>query len=134
MPYKCCLPGSRAGYDSVKPKRRVAMIQFPKEPCLRLNGLTLYRERICVTASMRVCANHFSADDFETESQDKRSRRWKTRESPKLKRLRLKKDSIPHIFPSLPKYLSKPNCPRRSTLSTASTRLYRENSITEKLN
>ena len=24
---------------------------------------------------MKACANHFSADDFETESQDKRSRR-----------------------------------------------------------
>ena len=84
---KCYLPGSRAGYDSVKPKRRVAMIQVPTETFLRLNGLMLYQKNLCVAASMRVCANHFSADDFESESQDKRSRRWKTRESPKLKRL-----------------------------------------------
>ena len=68
------------------------------------------------------------------ESRDQRTRRLKRRDSTKLKVPRLKKGAIPHVFPQLPKYLSKPSTSPRSFAATSSARLDREISAIDKLN
>ena len=135
MPYKCCVPGCRAGYTSVKVKEKVGMYQFPKELQLKEKWISaIPRKNWTVSPFLRVCARHFSTDDFVMESRDQRTRRLKRRDSTKLKVPRLKKGAIPHVFPQLPKYLSKPSTSPRSFAATSSARLDRENRAIEKLN
>ena len=49
-----------------------------------------------------------------------------------LKRVRLKPSAIPSIFPNLPKYLSTKQPPKRSTSSSSSSRLEKENHLLQK--
>ena len=125
----------RVGYASVTTKDKVGMYRFPKELELKEEWINaIPRKNWTVSPFLRVCARHFSTDDFVMESRDQRTRRSRRRDSTNLKISRLKKGAIPHIFPQLPRYLSKPNSAPRSFATTLSARLDREVSAIHKLN
>ena len=86
-----------------------------------------------MTDSLRVCANHFHDQDFETESTDHRESRKACRDTPELKKSRLKANAIPRVFTGLPTYLSKElPATRITSKSTAAARHADENMRLEK--
>ena len=133
MGYVCCVPECKSGYRSAKQK--VALFGFPKESGLRQKWIdAIPRKSWVLSSNHRVCAKHFAPDDFVRESCDLRARRKRKRDSVNLERLRLKPAVVPHLFPALPSYLSTPSRVPRSSTSSASSRLEKDNIATEKLN
>ena len=75
-----------------------------------------------------MCSKHFEQEDFLFQSIDKNNSRRGARTSKELHCLHLKADAMPHIFPNIPAYLSKPNtsCPYANA-TIAAARLQKEN-------
>ena len=68
------------------------MYRFPKELEMKEKWINaIARKNWTVTPFLRVCARHFSTDDFVMESRDQHTRRSKRRDSTNLKNPRLKK-------------------------------------------
>lgn len=142
MVNSCCVPGCRTGY---KPKEgetdsaeNISLFRFPRDAALQEQWLrAIPRENLRMSDSLRVCAKHFYSEDVEFSSQDSRIKRRDSRESKLLKSARLKPCAMPRIFPSLPRYLTKPPASkslRPTTSTSASARLQMENSRIEELN
>lgn len=140
MGYTCCVPGCRSGYKEGKGKKRksvsgVRMFNFPSDTSIKQKWiLAIPRQDWKVTRGHRVCEKHFSADDFTTTSHDGNSCRRNGRCSQTLSIPRLKPSAVPHLFPSLPDYMSKPNPLPRSSNCSASVRLSRDNAAIEECN
>ena len=108
MVYTCCVPNCRTGYKSEKSNEKIQLFRFPINHKLKQDWIrAIPRQNWTVTFSHRVCAKHFASDNFDTISRDLKTSRKLNRDSEKLKRLRLKPNAIPHIFPNLASYLSK---------------------------
>lgn len=137
MVYTCCVPECDTGYKSCKTTEKTQLFKIPSEHTVRRKWLdAIPRQDWVVTNNHRVCARHFTPDDFVTVSQYKRTiRKQQGHSSDKLQRPRLKLTAVPHVFPSLPGYLSKSNSAPRPTLaSTSSARSALENVAIEKQN
>ena len=92
------------------------------------SGLKLFPEKILMLQiQLGICAKHFTEDDFETTSTDQCKSRQQKRDQALLKRLRLKSTALPHVFPGLPKYLSKAPAHKRTSGATSSARFEKEN-------
>ena len=130
MGYTCCVPNCNSGYRSAKNKEKIAVYRFPTDSNMLHRWINaIPRKNWNVTKFTRICAKHFSDDDFETASTDKCQSRQNKRGTQQLKRTRLKANAVPHIFPGLPKYLSKPVHFKRSTSAcSSSARVDKENS------
>ena len=125
----CCVPECKSGYRSNKTAKPVALFKFPKDDVIRQKWIkAIPRKNWSITSNHRVCALHFSEVDFIFNSTDHRSGRKQARNSAKLKRLRIKSTAIPHIFPSLPHYLSSNvSTSRPTSSSTSEARLMKQN-------
>ena len=80
----------------------------------------------------KLCDLHFSPDDFEYERRDSNPSRHNAR-GDSLKHKFLKDDAVPHIWPDLPKYLSKHRTARRSDASSAESRQQNEIALKQKM-
>ena len=128
MVYTCCVPECNTGYRSAKNVEKIAMFRFPSdEEFCRKWIKAIPRKNFNVTNSTRICAKHFTEDDFETTSTDQCKSRQQKRDQALLKRLRLKSTALPHVFPGLPKYLSKAPAHKRTSGATSSARFEKEN-------
>ena len=111
------------------------MFKFPKDSALREKWIAaIPRKDWKLSEHHRVCAKHFSSNDFHSVSTDKRVKRQASGKTQQLQRLRLKPGVIPHIFPGLPKYLSTAPIPYRGESSTMAGRLENENKKIEEEN
>ena len=112
------------------------MFRFPTDQDLLQKWIrAIPRENLNITKSTRICAKHFSEEDFETLSSDQCESRQKKRDTRLLKRIRLKSTAIPNIFHGLPKYLSKSVPKKRSTTgASSSARLENENLLIQSQN
>ena len=144
MVNSCCVPLCHTGYKPRKGEKEtessenIALFRFPRDTSLQEKWLqAIPRENLRLSESLRVCAKHFYSEDISFSSQDSRNKRRNSRECDLLKSARLNPGAVPRIFPSLPRYLTKPPASEslRSTVSTsASARLQLENSRIEELN
>ena len=74
-----------------------------------------------VTEHTRICHKHFLPTDYESERNDKQSRR-KSKKGDFVLWI-LKSAAVPSVWPGLPSHLTKPLLnPRRSTLASAEAR------------
>lgn len=132
MGFTCCVPGCRTGYKLRRRETRkaagVSLFKFPSDSNLRQKWIkAIPRKNWTLTACHRVCGNHFSQEDFLSTSSDTNSRRRGCRYSQALSVRRLKNTAIPHLFPSLPHYLSKTQSHQRSEKATAFARYADQN-------
>lgn len=130
MVYKCCAPGCRTGYKSQDSPRDVTLHKFPSQnsPLLKRWLRNIPRDFVPSTNS-RLCSIHFTANDFITESIDRRRNAKRP-----LQKRRLKDDAVPTIFPGVPSYLSR-NAPsdRPTTSASIESRCAKENAVTQEL-
>ena len=90
MGFSCCVPGCRVGYKerigkSKKASESVPLYKFPKDEKLRTQWISaIPRKNWTVTASHRICKNHFTEDDFLKLSCDTNSARRISRDSQAL--------------------------------------------------
>ena len=129
MVNSCCVPECKSGYKSVKKSDTVSLFRFPNNEIIRQKWIkAIPRKNWSVTQNHRVCAHHFDESDFITESTDKRKACKQACTNSRLQRCHLKSTAVPHIFPSLPHYLStNPSAPRPTTSSTSDARWVNEN-------
>ena len=105
MGYTCCVPNCNSGYRSAKNKEKIAVYRFPTESdMLHLWINATPGKNWNVTKITAICAKHFHDGDFETASTKKCQSRQNKRDTPQLKRTRLKANAIPHISHGLPKH------------------------------
>ena len=136
MVNSCCVPECKSGYKSVKKSEKISLFRFPKNEILRQKWIkAIPRKNWTLTENHRVCAYHFSEDDFIKTSADHRDSRKQARPNQDLQRIRLISTAVPHIFPSLPHYLSSnATASRPTTSSSSAARLINENAAIEKQN
>ena len=86
MVYTCCVPECNTGYRSAKNVEKIAMFRFPsdKEFCRKWIK-AIPRKNFNVTNATRICAKHFTEDDFETTSTDQCKSRQQKRDQAVLK-------------------------------------------------
>ena len=112
MGFTCCVPNCNSGYRSAKTDEKISMFSFPTKPEMLQSWINaIPRKNLIVAKYTKVCAKHFSDVDFEKYSVDQCQSRQQKRDIQQLKKIRkirLKPFAVPHIFPGLPKYLSKP--------------------------
>lgn len=95
MPYKCCVSSCKSGYDTQpRSELNLAFHRFPlHDGNLTLNWLkAVNRVNFKPTKHSRVCSLHFTEDDFEWKSLDKRHR------TTSLKLHKLKHNATPTKF------------------------------------
>jgi hypothetical protein len=135
MPTTCVIPGCRSGYRKTKSEKqsvetdedeRITFFKFPEE-----NNSEVRNKWITVVKKLRkdwehtqysrICHKHFDSHCFILESTDSNIRRKKSRISNQLSYRRLRPTAVPHLFPSLPFYLSfEVSKPRTNTTSRES--------------
>ena len=129
----CCVPGCKTGYKCTKNSHQsseaIPLFKFPVDPILKkkwINAIT--RQDWTVLPNHPVCVKHFAENDVIKTSTDQCKDRADARPTKNLQRLRLKPNVIPHIFQSLPIYLSKQNpVPRPTSSATAAARVEKRN-------
>ena len=88
MVYTCCVPQCKLVLNHVGAKKNIAMFWFPldQELChLWVNAIP--HKNLIITSSSRICAKHFSQNNFDIISIDKNKSRLQKRETQQLKRL-----------------------------------------------
>ena len=129
----CCVPGCKTGCKCTKTSHQsseaIPLFKFPVDPILKKKWITaIPRQAWTVSPNHRVCVKHFAENHVIKTSTDQRKDRADARPTTNLQRLRLKPNVIPHIFPSLPIYLSKQNpVPRPTSSATAAARVEKRN-------
>ena len=78
----------------------------------------------------KLCSLHFDPEDFQTERKDSNTARNDARGE--MKRKFLKETAVPHIWPELPDYFSKPSPPRRSDTASSESRNNKEMQLSQK--
>ena len=128
MVNSCCVPESKSGYKFNKKSQPVALFKFPQNDIMQQKWIkAIPRKNWTVTQYHRVCAHHFTEDDFITKSNDLKKTRKLARTHQHMERIRSKPTAVPHIFLSLPQYLSSiAPAPRPTTSSTSAARLMNE--------
>ncbi len=119
----CAAFGCTSGYDkSVKSRWPVTWHSFPlKNTKLRDKWVkNLSRKDFVPNEHTRLCSLHFKEEDYVTVTQDKRKRNLAARNSPTLKKRRLKPTAYPTVF-SQPKYLLKKKTPEKRSSSARTT-------------
>ena len=134
MVFTCCVPGCRTGHKPRKGEpvllEKIPLFRFPQNDIMRQKWLRVIpRKGMCLTKSLRVCAKHFYKEDIMSTSSDCHENRKAARMHEELKSLRIKPGATPRIFPSLPKYFTKPPAckNKRSGTALSSSRLTVEN-------
>ena len=104
MNSKCFVPGCKSGYKTCSDK--VSFFQPPSDPVLLSQWQrAIPRGDLVLTRKDRVCEKHFSPELIERKytlnigGQSVEIDRGKPR---------LSVEAVPHLFPNLPAYLSKP--------------------------
>lgn len=113
MPSRCCVPGCRSNYDSLKNTcGSVSVFTFPTDPERRQRWLrAIHRDNYIVNKNSVVCANHFEERFILKEDRAVRadgSVLIVPRSKPKLS-----SDAFPTKFENQPKYLSSELPPKR---------------------
>lgn len=151
MGFKCCVPKCRTGYASPGSRSRtqasvsngpaptssnsVALFAFPSNSVMKDKWIRAIKrddfrngQRIPFEPSKysRVCALHFSDDDFMCDSTDTNTTRLK-KKSKSLKMKKLKPTAVPRYLQNCPSYLSKPKPPSRRSNATSEYRRNKEN-------
>ncbi len=116
MASKCVVPNctslSKDGANT-----GVSWHKMPKDDeLLQLWIKNIPRENWTPTKWSQICSLHFHEDSFTYDSQDLR------RDSGQVKKRRLKKGSVPTVFPSCPSYLSKVPIKKRSEAASSVNR------------
>ena len=71
MVYTCCVSECNTGYKTNKTTEKVALFKFLGDSNLKLQWFkAIDRQDWYLMDSHRVCAKHFSAEDFITASHD----------------------------------------------------------------
>ena len=104
MGKKCCVPGCKSGYDSIKPvPKKTSFFIFPTDPELRNEWIRkIQRPDYEPTQNSTICSLHFKETDFQVYSQDLQVRRKESRLTEELLRKKLLPDAVPSIFSKFP--------------------------------
>ena len=106
MVNKCCVPKCTANYDSKKDSGFVTCFGFPAKSDLKEKWIRkIPRENLLVTKHTVVCIKHFKESDIIRNDILPGKNGGPDVVIPR-KRLKLKSDAVPSIFPNLPSYLS----------------------------
>ena len=109
MGKKCCVPGCKSGYDSVKPEReKVSFFMFPMDTDIRNEWIQkIQRPDWEPTQNSTICSLHFKENDFQIYSQDLQTRRKESRLSEELLRKKLLPHAVPSLFSKFPYKIKK---------------------------
>ena len=103
----CCITECKTSYKSNEKSEPIALLRFLQNDMLQQMWVkAIPRKNWIVTKNHKVCALHFTEDDFITKSNDHRESRKLSCTSHTLKRICLKVIAVPHVFSLLPQYLS----------------------------
>ena len=121
--------GCKTSYKSHKNHPKVALFQFLSEEVLKNKCLkSIPLKNWTLSNSQGVCANHFYKNNLITKSTNKRHKKSNLPHQRSSARIRLKKNAVSSVFPTLPKYLTfLPNPNQRAGTSTPCARLERIN-------
>ena len=124
MVYKSAAINCRSGDDGESKDSNVTFHAFPlhDQQLLQAWHKRLARKDFTPTKYSKLCSIHFTPEDFVAESNDQSNRRKRKRESTKLIRKRLKNDAHLPIFTNSPSYYTYESEPRRSGLSSSTSR------------
>ena len=129
------MPRCTTGYKSNKSDKKITLFGFPSDENLKKKWVAaIPRKEWQVSKNHKVCSEHFLSDDILTTSSENHDKRHCDRDNQTLKRLRLKLNAIPSIFPGLPKYLSTTNAKPRSETSSLTARQVQQELALDKLN
>ncbi|XP_077494861.1 uncharacterized protein LOC144105612 [Amblyomma americanum] len=120
MPNKFCVPGCTGNYDT---GRKIQVFSFPKDDDTFKNWLrAIPRKDFVPTSYTKVCADHFDASciDTTTSYTDPRTGNVLT---VRLSVPRLRRGSVPTVFPNCPSYLSAPDNSKREAPDAKRSRL-----------
>ena len=135
MVYTCCVPGCTTGYKSNQIDKKTTLFGFSFDENRRKKWVAaIPRKEWQISKSHKVCLKHFLSDDILTTSSDNHDKRRCDRDNHTLKRLGLKSNAIPLIFPGLQKYLSTTNTKSKSGASTSTARQVLQELALDKLN
>ena len=116
MGYKCCVSGCKSGYATTEASsdRKISFFSFPHDHKLREKWIkNCHRENFTPTKFSRVRSLHFIDKDFAACE----------------KQRKLLPTTWPMVHQNLPTYLEKIRPTARTTTSSSSSRLQKENSI-----
>lgn len=124
MVYKCSVPLCKSGYSSQRRKtKKIHFFQFPTDPERRRAWIrAIRRTGFIPTKYSKVCSQHFTADDYVSETNPANRQTVK-----RVNRPSLKCDAIPTVFHNFPTYLRSEPVTRRSERATSTSRLENEN-------
>uniref|UniRef100_A0A0K2V9L2 THAP-type domain-containing protein n=1 Tax=Lepeophtheirus salmonis TaxID=72036 RepID=A0A0K2V9L2_LEPSM len=114
MPDRCIAPGCKTGHLGNEKTENISTHKFPsnvKEREKWIEAIEKVRANWTYPTNTKkppiLCSLHFYESSFITVSKDVNDYRKKNRESKVLQRRRLKKGSVPVMFPDLPSHMSK---------------------------
>nr|XP_040582065.1 uncharacterized protein LOC121130384 isoform X2 [Lepeophtheirus salmonis] len=112
MPDRCIAPGCKTGHLGNEKTENISTHKFPsnvKEREKWIEAIEKVRANWTYPTNTKkspiLCSLHFYESSFITVSKDVNDYRKKNRESKVLQRRRLKKGSVPVIFPDLPSHM-----------------------------
>ena len=129
----CCVPGCKTGCKCTKTSDQsseaIPLFKCPVDPIFKKrNRYMQFLVKIGQFLQIIESMWHFAENDVIKTSTDRREDRADARPTTNLQRLHLKPNVIPHIFPSLPIYLSKQNpVPRPTSSATAAASVEKRN-------
>lgn len=127
MPRKCCVPGCKSNYESIRKQNLeenyVTTFSFPKDPNRRDEWIrAIPRKDWTSSSGACVCRKHFSDNDIIDSEQFTLPDGGVN--TVLLRCPKLKSDAVPHIFDNLPKYLSSASkCSSRRDPGERQTRI-----------
>ena len=126
----CCVPSCKTGYRAHKTTEKIPPYRFPENEDLKQHWIKATPRKNCtLSTSHKVCAKHFDKKDFVTTALDCKESSKLALDSEKLSQMRLKRSAVPHVFPSLPKYLSVQGANPRSTASSSNAKCCTYNAL-----
>ena len=106
MVNKCCVPGCSSNYASSVNEGRVTCFNFPSKQELQKQWIKkIPRENLVISKHTVVCVKHFKEEDI-VRNDILPGKNGEPDIIIPRKRLKLKSDAVPSLFPNLPAYLS----------------------------
>ena len=135
MPDHCSVPGCRSGYERKhEEKAKVSFHKFPDDFEKRrkwVRAIQRDESNWKPSSQSRVCSLHFREEDY-VESRDTNAARRKKRESIRC-RWSLRKEAVPSVLPSLPKYLTATPSFRETAATSSGCRARQEKALEDKV-
>ncbi|XP_077492256.1 uncharacterized protein LOC144103374 [Amblyomma americanum] len=120
MPNKCCVPGCTGNYDT---GRKIHVFFLPKDYDTFKKWLrAIPRKDFVPTSHTKACADHFDASCIETTTSYTDPRRGNVL-TVRLPVPRLRRGSVPTVFPNCPSHLSAPDNSKREAPDANRSRL-----------